>query len=431
MRRLPAERMMDRLIAGRDAAAFAPAERDLTRPVAERLAAFHAQAATSRRIAVAGDRAIRRFWHENFTEWAPFIGRTISVQQDRALRAYGAAFFFREQDLLRRRMDEGRIRDCHGDLRSDSVCFLDTDHVCIFDRLEFNRLLRSTDVAGDVGFLAMDLEYRHRPDLARAFVDRYIEVSGDHDLRRVLDFYACYRACVRGKVESLRSIEAEVPARERQAAARAARRYFDLACRYARRLPPAFLIVMCGLAASGKSALARRLGEKWGMDVLSSDVLRKQLAGLGPGERRAERFGEGIYAAEMTDRTYQALCAAGRAALAAGRSVVLDASFLLRKQREAAQAVATATGAQFLLVECRSSDATAAARLASRQQEGRDPSDARWEIYQEQKRRAEPVSELPPERHLVVDTEQPLAAEVRAVDRAVRQLWPWGVGNRG
>lgn len=421
MRRLPAERMLDRLIASPQAL-FSHRDRDLVRRVAERLAAFHANAETNPQIAAYGDRAIRYSWEENFQQWASFIGDTITAEQDQVLRVYGDTFFARCRDVLQRRVQELRIRDCHGDLRSDAICFV--DGVCIFDCLEFNRRLRYTDVAGDVGFLAMDLEYRGRQDLAEAFVQHYVEVSGDTDLRAIIEFYKCYRACVRGKVESLRSADVHIEPREWRAARKAARRYFQLACRYAVSLPPAFLIITCGLPATGKSSLARRLAERAGVTVLSSDVVRKGLAGLGPGERRFEPFRRGIYAPAFTDRTYRALLDAARPLLAAGQTVVLDASFAQQKHRRWAMRLAAETGAQFLCVECRATDTVIAERLAHRLREGRDPSDARWDIYLAQKRAFQPVTELPAERHVVVNTERPLEKGVQVVTAALRRIWP-------
>lgn len=418
MRRLPAEGMMDRLLESGALTA------DMVRRLADRLAQFHRQAETGPRIAAYGDWAIRFAWRENFQQWAPFIGDTITAEEDRALQAFVAAFFARRADLLRRRVEELRIRDCHGDLRSDAVCF--TDGLCVFDCIEFNRRFRYTDVAGDVGFLAMDLDYRGRPDLAQAFLERYVQASGDADLPQVIDFYRCYRAAVRGKVEGFRAVQPEVSPRERAAARRAARRYFRLACRYAASFPPAFLVITCGLTATGKSLLARRLAEAAGFRVLSSDVVRKELAGLSPGEHRFEPFGRGIYSPAFTDRTYRALMEAARPLLLEGRSVIIDASFARRKHRTWARRLAEETGAQFLCLECRASDAAVARRLARRLREGGDPSDARWEIYLAQKRVFQPVRELPPERHLAIDTGRPPERAVSAALRALRRLWPLG-----
>ena len=416
MRRLPAERMMDHLLAE---GAVTP---EMVQRVAERLAAFHEAAETSPRMARYGDWAIRYNWRENVQQWAPYVGRVLSGEQDRILRAYGEAFLARKAEVLRRRVDQLRIKRVHADLRSDAVCFV--DGICIFDCVEFSRRISVLDVARDVGFLAMDLDYRGHSRLGRVFVDRYVELSVDDDLREIVDFYAAYSACVRGKVEAFLLDQPEVPAKERHRAARAARRYFDLACRYAGTLPPAMLIITCGLTATGKSYLARRLGELAGMDVVASDVVRKALAGLGPSERRFEPFRAGIYSSEFTGRTYEALLAEGRDRLRRGRSVILDASFLRREQRRAAARLAAEEGAQFACLLFQASDDAVRGRLARRLREGGDPSDARWEIYVAQKHSFQRPGELPPDRLVTVEGERPLEREARAVLRALRRLSP-------
>lgn len=409
MRRLPAEGMMDRLLA---AGRVSPG---MIEAVGERLAAFHARAATSPAIARYGARAIRIAWEENFEQWAPYLGDTITPEQDELLQAYVRSFFVRQRDLLKQRETEGRIRDCHGDVRSDAVCFLE-DQICIFDCIEFNRRLRYTDVAGDVGFLAMDVDFRGRPGLAQALVRRYAELADDADLLAVIDFYKCYRACVRGKVESFRLSQPEVGLEEKEQAREAARRHFALAVEYASRQPPPVLVVTCGLVASGKTVVARALGEATDMLVLSSDVVRKELAGLMPRERRFEPFGKGIYSQRFSDRTYKALLERAREALDAGRSLIIDATFGQRRYRQRARGLARAMGARFLCVECRAEEGVIRQRLEERLWAGRDASDARWEIYEAEKQVFEPVDELPPAEHLVLDCGRPIAecvAEVR------------------
>lgn len=438
MRRLPADRMMDRLLlAGR-------VSEEMIERLARRLVEFHSSAETSRRIAEYGDWAVRYAWEENFRQWAPNVGRTISAEQDRILRAYGEAFFARKAEVLRRRVDGLRIRDCHGDLRSDAVCFVEppapprgpgraapkAGGLCIYDCIDFNRRLRYTDVAGDVGFLAMDLDYRGAAAMAGSFVEDYARAAGDRDLREIIDFYKCYRACVRGKVDGFRLSQPEVPAAERRAAQKAARRYFGLACSYAASLPPALLIITCGLAGTGKSTLARAVAEASGFALASSDVVRKRLAGLGPAERRLEEFGAGIYGGGYTERTYAAMLEEARPWLREGRSVILDASYIRRDHRRAAARLARETGAQFACVELRADEAEVRRRLAERLRRGADPSDARWETYVGQKRRFQRPSEVPAERRVIVDSAWPVARQVRTVLRALRGISPLSLPQR-
>jgi len=222
MRRLPEDRMLDVLLRR------GQATREMVEAVADKLAAFHAIAGTGPSVDQHGaPEAVSANVQENFTQTEPYIGRTIDQQSWRAIRGATLRFLEVNQRLFERRVAQGRIRDGHGDLHAASVCM--TEPIAIFDCIEFNDRFRCGDVAAEVAFLAMDLEHNGRPDLGAVFVDRYVAASADRELRQLLDFYVCYRAYVRGKVESFKLDEGEFGLAERAEAQRRARRYFDLA----------------------------------------------------------------------------------------------------------------------------------------------------------------------------------------------------------
>jgi aminoglycoside phosphotransferase family enzyme/predicted kinase len=407
MRRLPEERMLNRLIER------AEATRAMVERVAERLVPFHQTTAeTSPAIARYGDWAIRYNHRENVRQWTPYVGRTLTAEQDTVCRAYGEAFFARQSAVLQRRVRELRIRRTHADLRSDAICM--ENGVCIFDAVEFSRRLSLLDIARDVGFLLMDLEYRDRPDLAGAFVGRYEKIADDTDLREVLPFYAYYSACVRGKVEAFLLDIPSVPPKEKKAAVKRSRRYFELACRYAETLPPALLVITCGLSGSGKSTVAKEIGTAIGGEVIVSDIVRKRLAGHDPKQRTLDDYRAGLYSAEMSARTYDTMFQLARELLLHGKSVVLDAAFLRRSDRKAAARLARETGAQFACVLTEADEDEVQRRLGARLAAGRDASDARWEIYVQQKRHFQRPNEVPEDRLLTIDTS-------RAIERQVRQ----------
>lgn len=414
MRRLPLKRRLDTLIE------HGQATPQMLASLGEHLAQLHKRAETNPAIARTGELGIRQAWRENFKQWKPYIGRTITAEQHEHLKRYARSFIQRHGSLLKLRAESGRVRDCHGDLRSDSVVFRDRGDICIFDCIEFNRRFRYTDVAGDVGFLAMDLDYRDHHELATAFVDRYLRQSGDSTLQTVLPFFQCYRAAVRGKVEGFLLDVPSISATEKRHATAAARRYFELACRYAEADTPALLITY-GLSGSGKSTLARELASQLGLEVVTSDVVRKQLAGLAPGERRREAVGGGIYAASFTDNTYRAMLERAESALRAGRSVLVDATFLRRQHRQWARRLAERAGARFLCLQVRAREATVRSRLYRRDQQGNDPSDARWEVYLAQKRSRERPDELTRDELLMLDSEQPAD---KLIDRVRQKLQP-------
>jgi aminoglycoside phosphotransferase family enzyme len=129
---------------------------------------------------------------------------------------------------------EGRVKDCHGDLHSGNIFV--TDKICIFDAIEFNDRFRYSDVTSDVAFLAMDLDYQNRKDLANYFIERYLAYSKDQQLTLLLAFYKCYRAYVRGKVVSFRLDDPTIAAKEKVSAITEAQAYFKLAAKYTQNL---------------------------------------------------------------------------------------------------------------------------------------------------------------------------------------------------
>ncbi len=420
MRRLPEERMLNRLIERGEAK---PA---MVKRVAEALVPFHERTARrSAAMARYGDWAIRYNHRENVQQWTPYVGRTLTAEQHTICLAYAEAFFARKAEVLERRVSDLRIVQTHADLRSDAICV--ENGVCIMDAVEFNKRISVLDVARDVGFLQMDLEYRDRSDLAEAFVKRYLELAHDADLREVLPFYAYYSACVRGKVENFLLDIPSVPEKEKRAAAKRACRYFDLACEYAKTLPPAMLIITCGLTGTGKSTVARELAKPLRAEVIASDIVRKQLAGMKPDARAPEEYRAGVYSQDMTQRTYEALFEEARERLMRGQSVVLDAAFLRRDQRKTAMRLARETGAQFACVEVTAAVKHARERLERRVASGRGPSDGRWDIYVQQKRRFQRPSEVPPERRAVVDTSRARKAQMADVVIRLRALSPLSV----
>ena len=200
--------------------------------VAKKLAAFYWVAETNNEISSYGKpERIRQDTDENFHQTRTYIGLTISRKAFEAIQRATNAFLTEKRASFERRIGEGRVRDCHGDLRSEHIYL--GDEILIIDCIEFNRRFRYADVAADIGFLAMDLDYLGRRDLSRHLIDSYIHMSGDRNILEVLDFYKCYRAYVRGKVESFRLDDPNISPGEKGEALRRARRFFRLSNGYA------------------------------------------------------------------------------------------------------------------------------------------------------------------------------------------------------
>jgi len=225
MRQLPPQRMMNVLLSKNQVS------QRMVRQVAQKLVDFHQQAETNTEISSYGSLgSILTNTEENFTQTQKYIGVSISSEQYRGIKAYTDSFTVQNIRLFKKRVKEGRIRDCHGDLHSAHICFI--DGICIYDCIEFNDRFRYCDVASEIAFLAMDMDYHRHPDLSQHFIDAYVKSSQDEELLKLLHFYKCYRAYVRGKVESFKLDDPHIPEGEKTRALAAARRYFELAKSY-------------------------------------------------------------------------------------------------------------------------------------------------------------------------------------------------------
>jgi predicted kinase len=165
------------------------------------------------------------------------------------------------------------------------------------------------------------------------------------------------------------------------------------------------LVITGGLSATGKSTIARSLAEALGWEWLRVDVLRKELAQISPLEHRFEKFHRGIYSPDFSRKTYQTLLDRARILLGGGKSVILDGSFKKQPDRATARNLAQKTQADFLFIECSSSDEEIQQRLARRAREKNEPSDGRVELLAEQKKDYDPVEGFDSGLYLSLDTE--------------------------
>ena len=390
MKRLPSEMMLDQLVA-RDEVTESVIDR-----VAARVADFHRQARHGPDIDMYGGAAtIRTNWEENFTQTLPFVGRTITGHEFDGIKDRVDNWMTTSADLLYRRVRDGYIRDGHGDMRSESICV--SNGISIFDCIEFNDRFRYGDVASEVAFLAMDLDARGRPDLGYYLAERYEQETGDTDLFKLLPFYRCYRAYVRGKVLSFRLDEPEFSEGERASATSRAKSYFHLARRYSARLASPAVIVIAGLSGTGKTSLARAIAGELGLRVVSSDAIRKSI--FGPGEHK-HAYGEGPYSAEGNRLTYEKMVETGRGLLREEHGVVLDATFRRASDRAVAIEMANQSGANFRMIECKLPPEMVRPRLERRAARGETLSEADWDTYLRQRDEMEPADDLATQQRL-------------------------------
>ena len=228
MKQIPEELLMDKLL---DRGRVTP---EMIKEVSEKLVRFYSEAETSELIkSFARPERVKQDTDENFEQTEKYIGVTISKDTFEEVQRRTNEFFRVRDKIFHLRIASDRIRDCHGDLRLEHIFW--GDEIAIFDCIEFNERFRYTDVTADIAFLAMDLDCHGREDLTGHLVRAYIEKSGDREITNILDFYKCYRAYVRGKVESFRLDDPNIPEEEKEGALKRARKYFELSHRYAQR----------------------------------------------------------------------------------------------------------------------------------------------------------------------------------------------------
>jgi aminoglycoside phosphotransferase family enzyme len=226
MARMPEERMMGNLIKHGQLTAV------MLDGIVDLLVPFYQQAEGGEEIKAFGSaQAVGVNVLENFDQTRSFIGCTgLSQSQSDRISAYAKDFLGREA-LFQKRIAGDKIRDCHGDLYSANICL--AEQIFIYDCIEFNQRFRYCDVASDVAFLAMDLDFHGLTELSVHFIDTFIKRSNDPGLMEMLNFYKCYRAYVRGKIGLFTAHAPEVDAATQASCLEQAKRYFELAARYA------------------------------------------------------------------------------------------------------------------------------------------------------------------------------------------------------
>ena len=287
------------------------------------------------------------------------------------------------------RARSGAIRECHGDLHLENLLFREGRFIP-FDALEFNPNLRWIDTANDIAFLVMDLLARGRPDLAYTVLNGWLEETGDYDSLAVMRFYLVYRSMVRAVVTAIRRRQGAA-AEPGDSARPEAVRYVELAAGLV-DTPPARLLLMHGFSGSGKTWRSEQLVAELPALRVRSDLERKRLPGLEPGQRRTGEVGSGLYAPDVTDRTYRRLAECCAIGLRAGFDMIADATFLGRVQREQFLQLADSLGAGFAIVDCSAPREVLEARIRERAARRQDASDADLAVLEHQLSHHDPLS---------------------------------------
>lgn len=422
MTRMPRDRRADLLLARGELGA-----EDLER-VAELLAEFHAAARADASTARHGTvDAIEANVRENFVQTHGSITKYLDPEQVEEVKSWQLRFLQENPELFAARLEGGKVRDGHGDLRLEHI-YLDGDRrpesgnknsgeIVVLDCIEFNERFRFADVCADIAFLAMDLAWHDHAELAERFLAAYARASNDFDLYPLIDFYESYRAFVRGKISCFVADDPAVDSRARDHAAHDARRYFLLALASGRRsVQPPEVVAVGGVIASGKSTVSKALAAELAAPIVDADRTRKFLLGVSAEQPVHVAPWQGAYSAEASAKVYAEVLRRADAVLRSGRPVVIDASFRSCADRAAVRQLAEDHDVPFHFVECRAAPEVCRERLRRRDQT-RGVSDGRLAIFDDFLSRWEPVDELPPEIHTPLDTTRPLATALDTLRR--------------
>ena len=336
MQRFAEDAVFDRLAdAGR-------LDRFAVESLADSIARFHAEA--ERRPTSGGAAAMAQILDSNDRSFAESDPSVLARDRVAAVGASSRQALAALAPLLDRRRGEGFVRHCHGDLHLRNIIARDGRAV-LFDAIEFDPALAEIDVLYDLAFVVMDLQFRDLGRLGSILLNRYLDVTGDSGGLAALPLFLSIRAAIRSHIDAAAATTHSSPEQGRTLAA-AASRYLDLSLRFLQPQAPR-LIAVGGLSGSGKSRLARELAPYFppppGARVVRTDTTRKRLAGVDPETRLAPRD----YSEAASRRTYEAIYAETRAALAAGQTVIADAVFARPEERQAIASLAAEAGVPF------------------------------------------------------------------------------------
>lgn len=408
MRRLPDSAKLSTLAAaGTDLT-------DYLSDIARIVASVHLHSPRNETISHEGTReALRGRWHANLHELRALSPGIIDDTVVDAIEVRSGRYIDGRGALFDARIATGHVVDGHGDLLADDI-FCMPDGPRILDCLDFDDSLRYLDGIDDAACLAMDLEYHHRPDAAHTFLDAYLEAACDAPPASLVDHYIAYRATMRAKVACIRALqgcsESKADASDH---AQLALKHLEAAT--------VTLTLIGGLPGTGKSTLATALADKVAAVVLSSDIVRKELAGFEPSDPHPAAVGQGLYTPSMTDHAYAELLQRARTELAAGRSVIVDASWSDPSMRERARLVAAMSCAELVELECSAPTATSLHRIESRKSH---VSDATREVYDAmaRTRKAWPTAAGIDCSHTVTESVEAAYAQWRSVVRGPLSL---------
>ena len=375
--------------------------------MAELTASFHSRARPADTSTSFGSLNTFLKWsQENFEHIERIVPQSILPGDYQCWKTSCLSGVTRLQDQIDQRLHSGFVRECHGDLHLGNMAIIDQE-LTFFDCIEFNQELRWIDTISEIAFVAMDLHARGYAKFAWRFLNQYLQNTGDYNGIALLREYLVYRALVRAKVEALQAKQPDAENHTSNSSYHQMTHYLQLAQSWSRNISPA-LIIMHGLSGSGKSTMAKQLVEALGAIQIRSDVERKRLSGLRPGEKSNSNVDRGLYTTDITQQTYDRLAQLAGTILQAGYIVIIDASFLKHSQRQQFITLARQYRVSHSFVSCEAPDDVLRDRIRQRAKKGSDPSEATVQVLEHQIQSQQPLT--PQERVSAVITRSPASA---------------------
>ena len=350
--------------------------------------------------------SVKKNIDENFEQTQNMINITIPEEMFNNIKKANNVFFKNKKELFKLRMKNGFIHDCHGDLHSGNIV-IDNQGICVFDCIEFNKRFRYIDVASDIGFLAMDLDYNNHPFYSSFIISKYIEISNDKNILKLINFYKSYRAFVRGKVGGFQLNDPQIKKIDKEKIITSTRKYFELSHYYSKlfnleitnKKPIIFLT--SGLTGTGKSTVASKISIDFNAETINTDIIRKKQEGINIYERHHEEPNTGLYSPEKIKATYEKVINYAEEIIKKRKNVVIDATFQKRKYREMVYNLSKKYNAIIIPIYCHCPE-NISKQWLNRRLQLKSISDGRWEIYLAQKETYEYYTD--DEYHIKYDT---------------------------
>jgi len=343
--------------------------------------------------------ALKQSEMENFTHVSRNLNSPELLKRVEILKHWTEASLAAKVELFDKRRQQGRVRECHGDLHLGNLVML-KQKIVPFDCLEFNEDFRWIDVASEIAFLLMDLKANGFDEYARVVLNGYLEASADFELVQLLRHYTVYRAMVRAKVACLRDAQTD----EQSDLDAELLKYLELAEQSEKRPFQGRIILTHGFSGCGKTWLSKQLLEVAELILIRSDIVRKSLHKLETDKPAGSGVGQGHYAAAARDEVYRVLLEHTESVVNAGYPVIVDATFLNKKQRMEFRNLSEDCGVPFQILDIKASRDVLESRIIAREEQGRDASEADLSVLAYQLKTAEPFA----------TDEEPFVVEVNA-----------------